>query len=248
MILHAVDQGRGAGPLVLLHGLFGSAGNFGGVQRRLAVDRRVIALDLRNHGSSPHAAAMDYPSMAADVIETLDTLGLDRVAVLGHSLGGKVAMAVALCHPARIERLVVADIAPVSYAPHFRAIAAAMQAVPAGDTRAQADAALAQSIHELALRGFLLQNFRTGAGWRIGLDEIAAALPVIEGWDTRGTYPGPALSLLGERSEYVLPEHRPLFRALFPAIRFTTLHDAGHWLHSDAPEAFVAAVQKFMAA
>lgn len=250
MILHAVDLGSSDGsvPLVMLHGLFGSAGNFGVVQRRLAADRRVVALDLRNHGTSPHAAAMDYPTMAADVIDTLDGLGLGSVALLGHSMGGKVAMAAALLYPARIERLMVADIAPVPYAPHFRVISAAMQAVLAGNTRAQADAALAHTITEPALRGFLLQNFRPGVGWRIGLDEIAAALPSIEGWDTTGIYPGAALSLLGERSEYVLPEHRPLLRALFPAIRFNTLHDAGHWLHADAPEAFVGAVQKFMLA
>lgn len=249
MILHAVDQGAGAGePLVLLHGLFGSAGNFGAVQRRLATGRRVVALDLRNHGASPHATAMDYPAMAGDVLETLDALGLSNPALLGHSMGGKVAMAAALLHPARVGRLIVADIAPAAYAPHFRNIATALLALTPDLTRAQADAVLAPTIPEAALRGFLLQNFRPGTGWRIGLAEIAAALPAIESWDIAGTYPGPALAMLGERSEYVLPEHRPLFRALFPAVRFATLHGAGHWLHADAPDAFVAAVQGFMQA
>ncbi len=249
MILHAVDQGTGTGaPLVLLHGLFGSAGNFGVAQRRLAQDRRVVALDLRNHGSSPHAAAMDYPTLAHDLIETMDALGLSSPAVLGHSMGGKVAMAAALLHPGRLGRLVVADIAPVPYDAHFRGIGTAMQALIPGLSRSQADAALAATIPEAALRGFLLQNFRPGTGWRIGLDQIVAALPSIEGWNVTGSYPGPALSILGERSEYVLPEHRPRLRALFPAIRFTTLPDAGHWLHADAPDAFVAAVEKFMAA
>ncbi len=249
MILHAIDQGAGAGqPLVMLHGLFGSAGNFGAVQRRLAADRRVVALDLRNHGASPHAAAMDYPAMAGDVVETMDALGLRDPAVLGHSMGGKVAMGLALLHPGRVARLIVADIAPVPYAPHFRAIATALLALTPDLTRAQADAALGPSIGDAALRGFLLQNFRPGTGWRIGLAEIAAALPSIEGWDLTGTYPGPALAVLGERSEYVMPEHRPLFRALFPTIHFTTLHGAGHWLHADAPDAFVAAVQGFMPA
>ena len=252
MILNAVDHGTAgnAVPLVLLHGLFGAAGNFGAIQRRLATDRRVVALDLRNHGASPHAAAMDYAAMAQDVTESLDALAVGPAAILGHSMGGKVAMALALMHPARVERLVIADIAPAQYEPHFRTLARAMQALPVvpGQTRAAADAALAPAIPDAALRGFLLQGFRPGTGWRIGLDQIAAALPAIEDWTVTGRYDGPALCLLGEHSEYVLPEHRPVFRALFPAIKFTTLHGAGHWLHSDAPDAFVAAVQGFMPA
>lgn len=256
MILHAIDQGSGGDTLVLLHGLFGSAGNFGLIQRRLATQRRVLALDLRNHGASPHADGMEYPAMAADVLETLDRLAPGPVALLGHSMGGKVAMAAALLHPARIARLMIADIAPAPYEPHFRTLAAALQALPVtpGQTRAEADQALAPAVPDAKLRGFLLQNFRPGqigkegGGWRIGLDAIVAALPTIEGWSTTGHYPGPALCLMGEHSEYVLPEHRKLFRALFPTIRFTTLHGAGHWLHADAPDAFVAAVQGFMPA
>lgn len=251
MILRSVRMGEGR-PVVLLHGLFGSASNWGRIQRRLAETRTVLALDLRNHGASPHDAAMTYAAMAEDVAETLAEQGIAAAGVLGHSMGGKVAMQLALTRPALVSRLLVADVAPVHYEPHFRAIAAAMQAIPltSGLTRAEALAALEPSTPDPVVRGFLLQNLRFGAppAWRIGLDEIAAALPEIEGWPGQGRYDGPTLVLRGERSDYILPEHRPLFRALFPEARFVTLRDAGHWLHADAPEPFLATVSSFFPA
>lgn len=255
MILHAVEAGtdRGAGPPVaLLHGLFGAAGNFAAVQRRLADTRRVIAFDLRNHGASPHDPAMSYAAMAEDVLDSLAALGVPRAALVGHSMGGKVAMRAALLRPDRVSRLLVADIAPVRYDPAFRGIADAMLAVPLGLglTRAAADAALAPTVPDPAVRGFLLLNLRPGpaAAWRIGLRNIAAALPGIEGWEVPpGTqYPGPVLMLRGERSDYVRSEHRPAVRALFPAAQFMTLKGAGHWLHADAPDAFVEIAQAFL--
>ena len=236
---------------MLLHGLFGAASNWGRVQRRLAEAHTVLAMDLRNHGASPHDPAMTYPLMAADVAETIGAeLGPGAVGVLGHSMGGKVAMQLALSAPGLVSRLLVADVAPVRYQPHFRAIAAAMQgiALEPGLTRAAAAAALDGVVDDVAVRGFLLQNLRFGErpGWRIGLPEIAAALPDIEGWPGAGRYEGPVLVLRGERSDYVLPEHRPLFRALFPAAKFATLRGAGHWLHADAPDAFLDTVRAFM--
>jgi len=257
MILHAIEAGTGR-PVALLHGLFGSARNFGLVQRRLAATHRVIALDLRNHGASPHAAAMDYPAMAADVIETLAARDALPAVLIGHSMGGKVAMRAALDRPAAVTALLVADIAPVAYPPHFAAIAAAMAAVPLrpGLTRAAVDAALADLVPDPALRAFLLQNFVPGTGvdarpeWRIGLDAIIAAMGVIGGWDAPADaqYRGPVLVLSGAESDYVLPEYRPLFRALFPTCRFVSLRHAGHWLHADNPEGFIAVVEEFLRA
>ena len=251
MILHTIRQGAGT-PLVLLHGLFGAAGNWGRVQRRMAGTYDVLAMDLRNHGCSPHDPAMDYPTMAADVAETLEHAGIARALVLGHSMGGKVAMQLALAQPDRVARLIVGDVAPVHYDPHFRTIAAAMLAIPLDPAlgRAAADSALLGTVADPAVRGFLLQNLRFGErpAWRIGLAEIAGALPAIEGWPGQGAYDGPVLVLRGERSDYILPEHRPLFRALFPHARFATLHGAGHWLHADAPDAFVATVGAFLGA
>lgn len=263
MILHCVRIGQGT-PIVLLHGLFGSAANWGAIQRRLADTHDVLAMDLRNHGASLHDPTMTYPAMAADVADTLAAQGVAAAAILGHSMGGKVAMHLALSHAPLVTRLIVCDIAPVRYPPHFDIIAAALQAIPLhpGLTRAQASAALEPTVPDPALRGFLLQNLRFTAppAWRIGLGEIAAALPDISDWTGHGaydgptydgptydapTYDGPVLVLRGERSDYILPEHRPLFRALFPRARFATLRGAGHWLHAEAPEAFLETIRPF---
>jgi len=257
MILHAAEAGtarNGDAPVALLHGLFGSAANFAAIQRRLAGTRRVIAFDLRNHGLSPHDPAMSYADMAADVLESLAALGVERAAIAGHSMGGKVAMQAALLRPDRVGRLIVADISPVRYEPAYRSIADAMLAIPLtpGLTRAAADGALATAVPDAVVRGFLLQNLRFGPApaWRIGLREIASNLPGIEGWDAPqgGRYAGPALVLRGERSDYVRPEHRAAIRALFPDARFMSLKGAGHWLHADAPDAFAAVVEAFLQA
>ena len=250
MILEGIAMGEGA-PVVLLHGLFGQARNFGAIQRRLAAGHRVIALDLRNHGASPHAAGMTYPVMAADVLETLAAMGALPCALVGHSMGGKVAMAAALSRPDAVSRLLVADIAPVPSPPRFAPIIAAMRglALTAGLTRGDADAALAVAVPEAAMRGFLLQNLRFGAvpAWRAGLGEIADGLADILDWPVFGTtYDGPALFLGGARSDYIRPAHRPLIRALFPAARMATLKDAGHWLHADNPEGFLAVLGAFL--
>ncbi len=252
MMLHAIEAGHGEPPLVLLHGLFGSARNFGLVQRELARGRRTVALDLRNHGTSPHDANMHYADMAADVMQTLDRMSALPAMLLGHSMGGKVAMQAALTHPESVARLIVADIAPVSYPPHYRDIANGMVAlslVP-GMTRAEADAALIQSVPDAAMRAFLLQNLQLGAtpAWRIGLGEIVAAFAEIEDWDATADarYGGPTLFVSGATSNYIKPEHRPIIRSWFPSARFVTLKNAGHWLHADNPSGFIAVVEAFL--
>jgi esterase len=255
MKLHVVA--RGEGPAVaLLHGLYGQAGNFGTVQRRLAAGRRVLALDLRNHGASARAATMTYPEMAADVLETLAAHDALPCALIGHSMGGKVAMRAALDRPEAVTRLLVADIAPVAYAHGHGHVAyvEAMQAIPLTPslTRAEADAALAEVLPTPAMRAFLLQNLRFdgpgGPRWRIGLEEIAASLDELTGWPpvAGATYDGPTLFLSGARSDYVLAEYRPAIAALFPRARFAELPWAGHWLHADDPEGFIGAAEAFL--
>ncbi len=252
MILAGTELGSGQ-PVALLHGLFGAAANFGTVQKQLAERHRVITLDLRNHGASPHAPYMSYPAMAEDVLESLRARNALPCVLVGHSMGGKVAMAAALEAPGAISRLLVADIAPVTYPPVFRTYAQAMAALRLTSdlTRIVADRALAATVESPAVRAFLLQNLRFGAqpGWRIGLDAIAAGLHVLEGWPDldENAYPGPALFVSGARSDYILPEHRPIIRAMFPAARFVTLKNAGHWLHADNPEGFVSLVDAFLA-
>lgn len=258
MILHAIESGPATipdgPPLVLLHGLFGQARNFGQIQRALAQRWRVIALDLRNHGVSLHAPDMRYGTMAEDVSETLTALGAVPAMLIGHSMGGKVAMRTALLRREAVARLLVADIAPVVYPPHNHPIVAAMRAIPLQDglTRAAADQALAGAVPEASVRAFLLQNLRLGAppAWRIGLAEIDAAMADIEGWDLEepASYVGRTLFVAGETSDYIRPEARPTIRALFPAARFVTVKRAGHWLHADNPAGFLAVVEAFLSA
>jgi esterase len=251
-MLHVIEAGHGEPTLVLLHGLFGSARNFGLVQREFASRRRTIALDLRNHGASPHDATMRYADMAADVMQALDRMSALPAILLGHSMGGKVAMQAALTHAESVARLIVADIAPITYPPHYRDIANAMLAMPlvSGMTRAEADAALTQSVPDAAMRAFLLQNLQVGKApaWRIGLGEIVAAFGEIEGWDAPvdARYSGPTLFVAGATSRYIQPEHRPIIRSWFPSARFVTLKNAGHWLHADNPSGFIAVVEAFL--
>ena len=251
MILHATEAGAGA-PVALLHGLFGAGRNFGAIQKALAAEHRVLSLDLRNHGDSPHDPAMTFDLMAADVLETLAARQACPAALVGHSMGGKVAMRAALAKPDAVSRLLVADIAPVSYPGGFAGYAAAMCALPLrpGLSRTDAAALLADAVPDARVRSFLLQNLRFGdrPAWRIGLDEISANLPAILAWpDLPGaTYPGPTLFVAGERSDYIRAEHRPAIRALFPHARFVTLKDAGHWLHADNPAGFLGIVRAFL--
>ena len=253
MLLHSVAWGEGT-PVALLHGLYGQARNFATVQKRLAAaGRRVLALDLRNHGASPQVPDMSYPGMAADVLETLRAEDARPCALIGHSMGGKVAMCAALANPAAVSRLLVADIAPVAYAhagahEGYVAALAALELRP-GMTRSEADAALAAAIPDPRIRGFLLLNFAGGERphWRINLPAIAAALPQLVGWpEVAGRFEGPTLFVSGGRSDYVLPEHRVAIRGLFPRARQATLKEAGHWLHADDPEGFIAVAEAFL--
>lgn len=249
MILNTVEMGEGP-PLVLIHGLFGAARNWGAIQKRLAARHRVLAPDLRNHGESPRAEGMAHAATARDLAETLHARGVSRAVVVGHSLGGKVAMALALHHPGFVGRLVVADIAPVRYPPALRGFIAAMRALPLreGMTRREADAALAPAVPDPAIRAFLLQSLDLDANpprWRLGLAELHAAMPEIEDFREDGRFEGETLVIAGGRSDYIRPEHRPLFQRLFPAVRFAVIEGAGHWVHAEKPNEFLALVQDF---
>jgi pimeloyl-ACP methyl ester carboxylesterase len=251
MLLNTLVSGEGL-PIALLHGLFGRAKNLAHIARRLANTNRVISIDLRNHGASPHAADMDYPTLARDVLQTLAAMNALPTALLGHSMGGKAAMAAALLAPTQISRLLVADIAPVAYTHHNARIAAALLALPLTPNmrRNTADAALAEAVPDPGVRAFLLQNadFATGT-WRIGLPEIAAAIADIENWPTLTvTYNGPTLFVRGARSDYIGQAEETVIRNHFPQARIETLPEAGHWLHADQPQAFADIAAAFLAA
>jgi len=250
--LHFDVRGDGP-PLLVLHGLYGAGTNW---RRHVGWMRerwRVYTPDLRNHGRSPHARPMDYDAMAADLVALLDAEGHDRAAVVGHSMGGKAAMTLALRHPQRVHALVVADIAPVGYGNHGHGnVIRAMRELDlaAIQSRREADAALAGTIPEKAVRQFLLTNLERrdgGWGWRIPLDILAEALPDIEGFpDIEAKWPGPAFFIHGARSDYVDEGGRRAALRLFPEARFESIPQTGHFLHVEAPDAFGEAVSAFL--
>ncbi|MBY0335180.1 MAG: alpha/beta fold hydrolase [Acetobacteraceae bacterium] len=251
MRLVVTEMGEGP-PVLLLHGLFGQGRNWATIQKRLAARHRVLAPDLRNHGTSPQAAGMTYAAMAEDVAETMQSRGLAGAAVIGHSMGGKVAMALALRRPGLVSRLLVADMAPRRYAPALRPYVAAMRALPLtpGLTRKEADAALAPAVPEAGIRAFLLQNLDVqgeAPRWTLGLAGIAAGMPDIEDFAETGRYEGPTLFLSGGRSPYVTDADRPAILALFPRARFARIEAAGHWVHAEQPDAFTALAMEFLA-
>lgn len=247
------DYGEGP-PLVILHGLFGSGRNWTGIARRLAEAWHVYALDLRNHGDSPWAETMDYPAMAGDVSAFLDRQGLDRVALLGHSMGGKTAMALALAQPERIGSLTVVDIAPVAYSQTHQGYVEALQALDLGGItrRAEADAALQASIPEAGIRAFLLQNLVArdgGFAWRFNLAALGAGMAEISGFPEapgQGAYDGRTFFLGGGLSDYITAEHQGAIARLFPRAAVETVAGAGHWVHAEAPERFLEALQAFL--
>jgi esterase len=233
-------------PLLIAHGLFGSARNWGVVAKRLAETRRAVAVDMRNHGDSPWADVHDYPAMADDLAEAID----GTWDVLGHSMGGKAAMVLALTHPGKVNRLVVADIAPVPYGHTQAHLVEAMAALDlsAIASRADADRALSASVEDAGVRAFLLQSLDLRERrWRLNLDVLGREMPKILSFpEITDRFEGPTLFLSGANSSYVLPEHRDRIKALFPAARFAKIPDAGHWLHAERPREFEAAVAAFL--
>lgn len=247
-MLHAIKHGSSTGrvPLLIAHGLFGSARNWGGVAKRLSATRRVTAVDMRNHGASDWSESHSYPDMAADLADIIN----ERTDILGHSMGGKAAMALALNRPDRLRKMVVADIAPVTYAHTQQPMIDAMRAVELDrvESRRDADAQLAERIDDAGVRAFLLQSLNVKERrWRLNLDALEQEMSRIIGFpELDGVFEGPTLFLTGADSAYVTGAHRSRIRALFPQARFVRIPGAGHWLHADRPRAFEAAVTAFL--
>lgn len=261
MRLHFRDYGGGGQgllPVLLIHGLFGASANWHGIAGKLAEHRRVLVPDLRNHGDSPWDPRMDYPAMAGDLVALLDHVGLERAHLVGHSMGGKAAMWLALGQPERVGALVVADMAPVPYVSDFGRLVDAMMSLPLEQIadRRDADHRLAPFISSPEVRGYLLQNLQRMRGaesvgqwrWRINLPVLSEALDTISGFpDTAGLqFPGPTLFVYGSRSDYVTGAGLPRIRALFPLARLRSIANAGHWVYADQPEAFTAALSGFL--
>ena len=236
-------------PLLIVHGLYGSARNWRVIAKRLADERQVIAVDQRNHGQSPHTETHTYLNMADDLAELIATLH-GPVDLVGHSMGGKAAMALALQQPALVKRLIVADIAPVTYEHDQTQFIAAMRAVDLSQVRNRSDVTtqLAKHVDDPALQSFFTQSVDiTNQRWRLNLDVLERDMPHILGFpDLAGPFDGPTLFLSGADSTYVRPEHRAEIRAKFPRAKFAKIPGAGHWLHADKPREFEAALRYFL--
>lgn len=254
--LHTTTYGEQGPRVVFLHGLFGQGRNWTQIGKALADRFRVMLVDLPHHGRSPWRAAFDYRAVADEIAALLDPA--DPVALVGHSLGGKVAMLIALLHPQRVERLAVVDVSPVAYREprDIRDYATAMKALDLStiSTREDADRALAAAAPTDSVRAFLLQNLRRdGDGWRwqMNLDVLDRDLSAISAWPEElladvAPYPGLVLWMNGQLSGYVKDEYVPAMDRWFPRNRRVTLKGAGHWLHSEQPAVFLEVLRRFL--
>lgn len=238
-------------PLIILHGFFASSRNWRQIAQRLAGRFHVYLPDLRNHGVSPHHPLMNYPAMAADLLRFMDDNRLKTASFLGHSMGGKVAMWLALTNPGRVDKLIVADIAPISYKHGFDNTVSALKELPLTElsNRKQAETLLASRIPELSYRQFLLQNLILKDGkycWRIDLDIFQQMAPNIAAFpnaDHLAPFTGNALFIAGGDSDFVKQRDINL---LFPEAAFSTVANAGHWLHVQQSDVFIALVEDFL--
>ena len=252
MALNLAFETVGSGPpLLMLHGLFGSSRNWRAVARQLAETHTVHSVDLRNHGASPWADSMAYPDMADDVLQLMDRLGLKQPTVLGHSMGGKTAMALALRHPQRVRRLFVVDIAPLSYADTLTPFAEGMRNVDvmAAASRAEVHDRLRQAVPEPGVVPFLMHNLvmhNDHFDWRINLLGISAAMPQLCGFPGEllgARFERPVTVIVGANSDYVKRRDGVDFRPMFTQVETHVIRDAGHWVHADQPAAFLACVR-----
>ncbi len=252
MRLHFQSHGHGP-PIIVLHGLFGSSDNWLPFARKLSNEFQLIAVDQRNHGRSPHSDHVDYHLMAADLAELMDAQNLPRGHILGNSMGGKTAMQFALSHPSRVEKLIIADMAPHAYPPLHAKIYDALLALDLRNyqNRSQVSDALAPEIPNEALRLFLLKmvgrNPDGSLFWQTNIralhansELLRAALP------DAAPFTGPALFIRGEKSDYLLDADLPGIRRLFPMSNIRTIANAAHWLHVEAPEPFQKTVREFL--
>ncbi|EEF61909.1 alpha/beta hydrolase fold protein [Pedosphaera parvula Ellin514] len=247
-------QSYGTGfPLIILHGLFGSLDNWQTISRKLAEHFQIFAIDQRNHGGSPHSDDFNYQVMAEDLFEVMESNGLTKAHLLGHSMGGKTAMQFALSYPGKVEKLIVADIAPKAYPPWHIPIFEALLSLELTQyrSRKQIDDALAVSIPETALRQFLLKNLATNPDgtyrWKIDLQSIYRNYSRLNAPVSGvGTFTGPVLFIKGEQSDYILDSDANLIRHCFPKAQFRTIPNAAHWLHAEKPIEFIKIVEEFL--
>lgn len=252
MALQLAFEDIGIGPpVVILHGLFGSGANWRSVAQALATSHRVLCADLRNHGNSPWADSMDYLEMAEDVRTLIARLELPSPTVVGHSMGGKTAMALALISPASVGRLVVVDIAPVPYADRFTPYVEAMRGINAAATasRTEAQRRLAERLPDPATAAFLVQNLisrNDHFDWRLNLAAIGLSVPALSAFPSvllGRCFRGPVSLIRGGLSDYVAARDIESFTDLFPDFQAHVIEGAGHWVHAERPQAFLSTLR-----
>jgi pimeloyl-ACP methyl ester carboxylesterase len=248
------DYGAGH-PLIILHGLLGASGNWHTLSSKaFGAHFHVLAVDLRNHGRSPHSDVFDYPSMVTDLLEFMDEHGLSTARLMGHSMGGKAAMHFALAHPDRVDKLIVVDMAPRAYPPHHTTIFEALNSLDLStfSSRSDIDEALATRITSYPIRQFLLKNldYDRDAGryfWKMNLGGIHRNYEHINSpLASDQTFGGPTLFIRGGTSDYIADSDFPAIHALFPLADLVTIDGAGHWVHAEKPEALAQAVLDFL--
>jgi pimeloyl-ACP methyl ester carboxylesterase len=241
-------------PLLIVHGLFGSARNWGVISKRLSDQRLVVSVDQRNHGESPRFATQSYEDMASDLAEVLEPIVAEHgpLHVMGHSMGGKAVMVLALTRPELIKSLIVADISPVAYSHDNTPLIDAMRKIDLStvEKRSDADRQLAHDVLDPGVRAFLLQSLVVKEKkWLLNLDVLEAEMPKIVGFpEVSGIYEGPVFFLSGGESTYVERDHRDRSKTLFPHAKFASIPGTGHWLHAEKPREFEAALRAWMEA
>lgn len=251
MELYFRELGKGQ-PIIMLHGIFGSSDNWLTQSRLLSSKFKTYALDLRNHGQSPHDKVFDYPSMVEDLVAFMDKHGITDPVVMGHSMGGKVAMNFAIAHPEKLQKLIVVDIAPKPYDMEDHLVLKGLNAVRIDEvtTRQEADEELAAFVGEADVRQFVLKNLlrkpEGGFKWKLNLPAISENIGEIGGGlRFEGTFDKPALFIRGSRSNYIKDHDFESIRKIFPNAEFETL-DAGHWVPAEKPQEFVDVVTRWL--
>lgn len=246
-------QQQGTGPdLLLIHGLFGSLENLNMVARELSHQYCVTSIDVRNHGRSFHENLMDYQVLAQDVINLLNFLNIEQTMVLGHSMGGKIAMQLALCFPERIVKLIVADIAPVAYPAHHLRIIEGLQSIDLSQVkkRSDADKQLAEYVNDVGVRQFLLRNLSNdgeGFYFKCALSFISHCYhQIMRGYEGNQQFNGPTLFIKGGNSDYIKAEHKTFINKILPLSKIKIIQGTGHWLHAEKTTAFNKIVADFL--
>jgi esterase len=243
---------RGEGePLILIHGLFGTRENLGTLARTFAEDYCVYSIDLPNHGRSAHIDPFSLSTLATLVIEWMESIDLASARFFGHSLGGKVAMEIALSHPEKVKQLVVADIAPVRYQDRHSSVFEGLLAVDLDglSSRTEAERVLSNYVTEKPVRSFLLKNLqRNDEGqfyWRMNLKGLHGNFAYMINQNREGVYSGPVLFLKAENSDYILSEHKDAITTRFPQTQLKVVSNTGHWLHAEKPDLVTRLSKRF---